>query len=102
MSSWLVVDYIYQNQKPGSPRPVVATGNLNDSSCNSSSTEVGVLVAKHLATARPFPKEVCTITGGGSQRPAITIPQGKRVPSYLTGGHSYPCTRGRELCIQVD
>ncbi|GBM89609.1 hypothetical protein AVEN_133162-1 [Araneus ventricosus] len=33
-------------------------GTLNNSRCNSSSTEAGVLVANHLATARPLPKEV--------------------------------------------
>ncbi|GBL72463.1 hypothetical protein AVEN_115380-1 [Araneus ventricosus] len=36
-----------------------------------SSTEAGVLVANHLATARPLQKEVRTITGGGTQNPTI-------------------------------
>ncbi|GBL95106.1 hypothetical protein AVEN_188839-1 [Araneus ventricosus] len=39
-----------------------------------SSTEAGVLVANHLATVRSLPKEVRTITNGGNQHPAITIP----------------------------
>ncbi|GBL72669.1 hypothetical protein AVEN_127917-1 [Araneus ventricosus] len=38
------------------------TGPLSDSRCNSSSTEAGVLVVNHLATARPLPKEARTIT----------------------------------------
>ncbi|GBL78132.1 hypothetical protein AVEN_143417-1 [Araneus ventricosus] len=33
-------------------------GHLNDSHCNSSSTEAGVLIAYHQATARPHPMEV--------------------------------------------
>ncbi|GBM48290.1 hypothetical protein AVEN_134122-1, partial [Araneus ventricosus] len=32
-----------------------------------SSTEAGVLVANHLATARSLPKEARTITSGGTQ-----------------------------------
>ncbi|GBL84813.1 hypothetical protein AVEN_93845-1 [Araneus ventricosus] len=39
-----------------------------------SSTEAGVLAANHLAMAQPFPKEVRTITGGGTLSPTITIP----------------------------
>ncbi|GBM25242.1 hypothetical protein AVEN_153424-1 [Araneus ventricosus] len=39
-------------------------GPLNDSRCNSSSTEAGVLIANHLATARSLPKEVRTISDG--------------------------------------
>ncbi|GBM67870.1 hypothetical protein AVEN_71198-1 [Araneus ventricosus] len=50
-------------------------GHLNDSRCNSSSTETGVLITYHQATARALPKEVRTITGGGTQSPTITIPQ---------------------------
>ncbi|GBM00051.1 hypothetical protein AVEN_214121-1 [Araneus ventricosus] len=38
-----------------------------------SSTEAGVLVANHMATARPLTKEVRTITGGGTYSPTITI-----------------------------
>ncbi|GBO17060.1 hypothetical protein AVEN_172597-1, partial [Araneus ventricosus] len=35
------------------------------------------LEAHHRATARPLPKEVRTITGGGIQRPSTTIPTGE-------------------------
>ncbi|GBN78576.1 hypothetical protein AVEN_7880-1 [Araneus ventricosus] len=45
-----------------------------------SSTEAGVLVANHLATARPLPKEV---TGGGTQSPTITIPTGEATSCLL-------------------
>ncbi|GBL78491.1 hypothetical protein AVEN_42975-1 [Araneus ventricosus] len=71
-----------------SPALLRHPGHLNDSFCNSSSTEAGVLIAYHQNTARPIPKEVRIITGRGIQRPSITIPQGKRVPAYLSGGHS--------------
>ncbi|GBM44048.1 hypothetical protein AVEN_223171-1 [Araneus ventricosus] len=60
----------------------------------SSSTEAGVLVSYHRATARPLPKEVRTITGGGTQSPTITIPTGDANPAYLSGSNSYPCTSG--------
>ncbi|GBM59164.1 hypothetical protein AVEN_18053-1 [Araneus ventricosus] len=53
-----------RNRKPCYPRPVLAFGALNDSRCNSSSTEAGVLVANRLDTARPIPKEVRTVFGG--------------------------------------
>ncbi|GBN24230.1 hypothetical protein AVEN_102235-1 [Araneus ventricosus] len=59
-----------------------------------SNTEAGVLVANHLATARPLLKEVHTITGGGTQAPPLLYPHGKRFPVYLSGSKSYPCTRG--------
>ncbi|GBN08165.1 hypothetical protein AVEN_1032-1 [Araneus ventricosus] len=49
-----------------------------------SSIEAGVLVAHHRATARPHPKEKCTITGGETQRPTT----GKRVLAYLSGSNS--------------
>ncbi|GBM02760.1 hypothetical protein AVEN_40826-1 [Araneus ventricosus] len=52
-------------------------GHLNDSRCNSSSTETGVLVANHLAMDGPLAKEVRTITGGGIQSSTITIPPGE-------------------------
>ncbi|GBL72912.1 hypothetical protein AVEN_128100-1 [Araneus ventricosus] len=42
-----------------------------------SCTEAGVLVAHHRATARPLPKEVRTITGGGTQSPTITMLTGE-------------------------
>ncbi|GBM32771.1 hypothetical protein AVEN_222214-1 [Araneus ventricosus] len=44
-----------------------------------SSNEAGVLVAHHRATARPFPKEARTITGGVIQSPTITIPTGEHL-----------------------
>ncbi|GBM99578.1 hypothetical protein AVEN_64399-1 [Araneus ventricosus] len=52
-------------------------GHLNDSRCNSWSTEAGVLIAYQQATARPLLMEVRTITGGGTQSPTITIPPGE-------------------------
>ncbi|GBM95951.1 hypothetical protein AVEN_94276-1 [Araneus ventricosus] len=42
-----------------------------------STTEDRVLIAYHQATARPIPKEVCTITGRGIHRPSNTIPPGE-------------------------
>ncbi|GBM70649.1 hypothetical protein AVEN_206870-1 [Araneus ventricosus] len=59
-----------------------------------SSSETGVLVGHHRATALHLPKEVHTITGGGTQSPTITIPLGKRLPAYLPDSKSYPCARG--------
>ncbi|GBN47974.1 hypothetical protein AVEN_240496-1, partial [Araneus ventricosus] len=53
-----------RNRKPCYPRPAKVSRVLNDSRCNSSSTEDGVLVAHHWVTARPLPKEVPTIIGG--------------------------------------
>ncbi|GBN82683.1 hypothetical protein AVEN_74686-1 [Araneus ventricosus] len=60
-----------------------ASGALNDCRCNSSSTKAGVLIAHHQATARPLPKELRTITGGGSQSPSIIVPSGWRESAYL-------------------
>ncbi|GBL73163.1 hypothetical protein AVEN_159240-1 [Araneus ventricosus] len=48
-----------------------------------SRTETGVLVANHLAKARHFPKEVCAITGGGTQSPTITILPGEATSCLL-------------------
>ncbi|GBN80883.1 hypothetical protein AVEN_242544-1, partial [Araneus ventricosus] len=45
-----------------------------------SSTEAVVLVANHLATARPLPKEV---TDGGFQSLTITIPTGEAISCLL-------------------
>ncbi|GBM24762.1 hypothetical protein AVEN_182386-1 [Araneus ventricosus] len=67
---------IHQN-KLDHPCSAVASRPLNDSRCNSSSTEAGVLIAYHQATARPLPKEVRTIASEGTQSPAITIPPGE-------------------------
>ncbi|GBN49706.1 hypothetical protein AVEN_263052-1 [Araneus ventricosus] len=47
--------------------------HLNDSLRNSSSTEAGVLIACHQATARHIPKKISAITGGGIQSLTITI-----------------------------
>ncbi|GBL90485.1 hypothetical protein AVEN_22675-1, partial [Araneus ventricosus] len=58
-----------------------------------SSTEAGVLVSNHLATALPLQKEVRTITGGDTQVPPLLYPQGKLLPAYLSSSKSYPCTR---------
>ncbi|GBL88215.1 hypothetical protein AVEN_172995-1 [Araneus ventricosus] len=60
---------ITRTRKTGSiPALPKHPGNLNDSRCNSSSTEVGVLVPHHRAAARPLPKEVRTITVGGDKK----------------------------------
>ncbi|GBM85985.1 hypothetical protein AVEN_186662-1 [Araneus ventricosus] len=56
---------------------------LSGSHCNSSSTEAGVLVAHHRATARPLPKVVRTITDGRLGGPPLLNPEGKREPAYL-------------------
>ncbi|GBM07977.1 hypothetical protein AVEN_232409-1 [Araneus ventricosus] len=42
-----------------------------------SSIEAGVLVVNNLATARPLPEEVRTITGGGTFSPTTTIRPGE-------------------------
>ncbi|GBO37674.1 hypothetical protein AVEN_238125-1 [Araneus ventricosus] len=47
---------------------------LNDSRCNSSSTEAGDLIASHQATARSLQEVVRTMTAGRSQSPAINTP----------------------------
>ncbi|GBN19455.1 hypothetical protein AVEN_270877-1 [Araneus ventricosus] len=65
-----------------------------------SSTEDGVLVVHHRATARPHPKEVRSITGGGIQALPLLYPQGKRLPAYLSGSKSYTCTRGSPWELQ--
>ncbi|GBM71036.1 hypothetical protein AVEN_272382-1 [Araneus ventricosus] len=58
------------NLKTESSSPGLASEILNDRGrYDSSSTETGVLVAHNRATARPLPKEVRTITGGGIQSP---------------------------------
>ncbi|GBM87072.1 hypothetical protein AVEN_16150-1 [Araneus ventricosus] len=49
-----------------------------------SSTEAGVQVANHLATAQPLPKEVHAITGGGAQSSTITIPTREASSCLLT------------------
>ncbi|GBO39891.1 hypothetical protein AVEN_29460-1 [Araneus ventricosus] len=90
--SWLVT------WKTESSCSAVASRNLNDSGrYDSSSTKAGVLVAHHRATARPLPKEVRTITGGGTRSPPLLCPRGRRLPACLSGSNSYPCTRGVPL-----
>ncbi|GBM62915.1 hypothetical protein AVEN_22324-1 [Araneus ventricosus] len=64
-------------------------GRLNTAAVIASSIEALVLIANHLAMARPLPKEVHTITGGGAQTPPLLYPQGRRVPAYLSGSNSY-------------
>ncbi|GBN64162.1 hypothetical protein AVEN_215715-1 [Araneus ventricosus] len=81
----------------GSSCHAEAPGVLNDSRCISSSTEAGVLVAHHRATARSLLKEVRTITGGRvTQPPPLLYPQGKRVRAYEAA--TPPCTRGVIHC----
>ncbi|GBL74771.1 hypothetical protein AVEN_243634-1 [Araneus ventricosus] len=63
-SSLTNLKYCRGNRKLCYPRPAEASGVLNDSHCNSSSTEAGVLVAYHQATDQLLSKEVRTITGG--------------------------------------
>ncbi|GBL75370.1 hypothetical protein AVEN_194567-1 [Araneus ventricosus] len=73
-----------------------------------SSTDAGVLVAIHLATVRPLPKEVCTITDGGTYSPTITIPQRSEfLLTYQAATH--PCSRcapggylTREICSETN
>ncbi|GBL86789.1 hypothetical protein AVEN_96028-1 [Araneus ventricosus] len=66
--------HLYTTKRNGStPSLPWHPSRLNDSSSNSSSTEVGVLVAYHRVTARSLPLEVRTITGGGTQSPTIII-----------------------------
>ncbi|GBM14719.1 hypothetical protein AVEN_71998-1 [Araneus ventricosus] len=67
-----------------------AARELNDSDrCDSSSAETGVLVANHLATARPFPKEARTITGGSVATPHhyCAIRGGKNLLTYKAASH---------------
>ncbi|GBM23880.1 hypothetical protein AVEN_208513-1 [Araneus ventricosus] len=66
--------------------------HLNDSRCNISSTEAGV--ANHLATARLLPKEVRTITGGGTFSLTIAIPSGRSDFPLTYPAATHPCTRG--------
>ncbi|GBN91061.1 hypothetical protein AVEN_134842-1 [Araneus ventricosus] len=56
-----------------------------------SSIEAGVLVANHLATARPLPKKVRTITGGGTQSPPIIVPttRSENPPTYTATSHNH-------------
>ncbi|GBM96632.1 hypothetical protein AVEN_15665-1 [Araneus ventricosus] len=75
------------NQQTGYLALPCHPGLLNDSRCNSSSIEAGVLVA--ITGHGPNPP-----VGGTyyhwwrDPSPAITIPQGKREPAYLSGGFS--------------
>ncbi|GBN83184.1 hypothetical protein AVEN_5337-1 [Araneus ventricosus] len=50
-----------------------------------SSTEAGVLVTNHLATDRPLPKEVRSITGGVTFKPISIAQPEKGVPANLSG-----------------
>ncbi|GBN99928.1 hypothetical protein AVEN_41973-1 [Araneus ventricosus] len=54
------------NLKPFYPRPDEAFRVLNDSCCNSSSTEAGVLIAYHQATADPSRRSCVVSLDGGS------------------------------------
>ncbi|GBM16602.1 hypothetical protein AVEN_88948-1 [Araneus ventricosus] len=65
------------NRKRSCPDLPRHTGPLIDTRCNSSSTEAGVLIAHHQATAQPFPKEVRTITGAVNSTPIIAIPEAR-------------------------
>ncbi|GBO14236.1 hypothetical protein AVEN_266600-1 [Araneus ventricosus] len=76
-----------------------------------SRNEAEILVAHHWATARPFLKEVrsltdgetnSSITDGGTNSLTITIPQEKRVPAYLSGSNSSEysrCPQGEVICL---
>ncbi|GBM59776.1 hypothetical protein AVEN_6652-1 [Araneus ventricosus] len=59
------------NRKPCYTRYAEASGALNDSCCNSSNAEAGVLMVYHQVTARPFPKEVRTMEGGNTTFPFL-------------------------------
>ncbi|GBM49136.1 hypothetical protein AVEN_179745-1 [Araneus ventricosus] len=50
------------------PSGVICSCNLNDSCCNSSSTEAGVLIAIKVHVPIP-PVEICAVTGGRIQSP---------------------------------
>ncbi|GBM00326.1 hypothetical protein AVEN_32665-1 [Araneus ventricosus] len=80
-------------RKSVSPCPALASGNnWMTAAAIASSTEAGALVANHLATARPLPKEVRTITGSGIRRPSIAILRGSEfLLTYPAATH--PCTR---------
>ncbi|GBM38495.1 hypothetical protein AVEN_24588-1 [Araneus ventricosus] len=68
-------------------------GHLNDSSCNSSNTEFGVLIPYHQATARTLPKELRTVTDGGTQSSPLLYPKGSEcLLTYWAATH--PCTPG--------
>ncbi|GBM59773.1 hypothetical protein AVEN_6650-1 [Araneus ventricosus] len=54
------------NRKPCYTRSAEASGALNDSCCNSSNAEAGVLMVYHQVMARPFPKEGNVQSGGTS------------------------------------
>ncbi|GBN05670.1 hypothetical protein AVEN_215251-1 [Araneus ventricosus] len=80
------------NRKNESPRPVVASGILNGRGhYDSSSTEAGVLVAHHRATARSLRRRYVLSLGEGLEAPPLLCPQEKRVPVYLSGSNSHQC-----------
>ncbi|GBN51452.1 hypothetical protein AVEN_106231-1 [Araneus ventricosus] len=75
-------------------------GRLNDSRCNSSSTEARDLVAH--TGLRPDPslrRYVISLVEDPKTSPFL-YPQGKRVPAYSSGRNSYPCTPGAMMgCV---
>ncbi|GBL90443.1 hypothetical protein AVEN_135301-1, partial [Araneus ventricosus] len=74
-------------------------GQLNDSRCNSSSTEAGVLVPITRPWPDPFRKRLSrTITGGGTRSPTITMPTGEMsscllIRQLLIRGFAVPLSR---------
>ncbi|GBL94630.1 hypothetical protein AVEN_83953-1 [Araneus ventricosus] len=76
---------LYNIRENWIPRPALASEFLNESLCNSSSTEAGILIA--ITEIGPTPSVGgSAITGGGTQAPPLLYPLGKREPAYLSGG----------------
>ncbi|GBM02177.1 hypothetical protein AVEN_190598-1 [Araneus ventricosus] len=67
-------------------------GNLNDSHCDSSITEVGVLVT--IPSHGPTPHEggTCYHWWRAARPTLLLYPPYKREAAYLSDGLSYPCT----------
>ncbi|GBL89390.1 hypothetical protein AVEN_225903-1 [Araneus ventricosus] len=82
--------------------PSGVPGLVNDSRCDNSSTEAGVLIAYHHATARSLPKEELTIIGG-SQPPLTTRPRPDLSvsPNQKRDQRRSPDARPKELDIAV-
>ncbi|GBM85873.1 hypothetical protein AVEN_89746-1 [Araneus ventricosus] len=80
-----VLFQIKHNRKRDTPVLPKHPGSQNDSSCNNSSTEAGVLISDHYAMARPLPKDiVLSLVGGNS----IFTPKGSEFSlNYPAASH---------------
>ncbi|GBM50848.1 hypothetical protein AVEN_140949-1 [Araneus ventricosus] len=88
-------EILKHNQKNETRRPALASEIRNERGrYGSSSTEAGVLIAHHRATARPLPKEERTINGGGTQSTTIAMPTGEASSWLLIRQNSYPYIYG--------